>query len=78
MRQTELAFCTSESSYNVTAVSPAPQLKACTELAHRAFPAGSAGGESTCNAGDLGWEDPPEKGKATHSSVRAWRIPWTA
>ena len=55
-----------------------PQLKACTELAHRAFPAGSAGGESACNAGDLGWEDPPEKGKATHSSVRAWRIPWTA
>ena len=26
----------------------------------------------------LGWEDPPEKGKATHSSVLAWRIPWTA
>ena len=25
----------------------------------------------------LGWEDPPEKGKATHSSVLAWRIPWT-
>ena len=25
----------------------------------------------------LGWEDPLEKGKATHSSVLAWRIPWT-
>ena len=25
----------------------------------------------------LGWEDPPEKGKATHSSILAWRIPWT-
>ena len=24
----------------------------------------------------LGWEDPLEKGKATHSSVLAWRIPW--
>ena len=25
----------------------------------------------------LGWEDPLEKGKATHSSMLAWRIPWT-
>ena len=25
----------------------------------------------------LGWEDPMEKGKATHSSSLAWRIPWT-
>ena len=25
----------------------------------------------------LGWEDPLEKGKAAHSSVLAWRIPWT-
>ena len=24
----------------------------------------------------LGWEDPLEKGKATHPSVLAWRIPW--
>ena len=24
----------------------------------------------------LGWEYPLEKGKATHSSVLAWRIPW--
>jgi len=24
----------------------------------------------------LGWEDPLEKGMATHSSVLAWRIPW--
>ena len=36
------------------------------------------------NAGDkkmqvrsLGWEDPLEKGMATHSSILAWRIPWT-
>ena len=27
--------------------------------------------------GSLGWEDPPEKGTATHSSILAWRIPWT-
>ena len=25
----------------------------------------------------LGWEDTLEKGKATHSSILAWRIPWT-
>ena len=25
----------------------------------------------------LGWEDPLEKGKATHSSILAWRSPWT-
>ena len=25
----------------------------------------------------LGWEDPLEKGKATHSSILAWRIPWS-
>ena len=24
----------------------------------------------------LGWEDPLEKGKATHSSILAWRSPW--
>ena len=45
------------------------------------FPGGSAGKESTCNAGDLGlilgWEDLLEKGKATHSSILAWRILWT-
>ena len=25
----------------------------------------------------LGWEDPLEKGKASHSSILAWRIPWS-
>ena len=42
------------------------------------FPCGSPGKESACNAGDwvqsLGWEDPLKKGKATHSSILAWRI----
>ena len=45
------------------------------------LPCGSAGKESTCNAGDLGsipdWEDPLEKEKATHSSILSWRVPWT-
>ena len=44
------------------------------------FLCGSAGKESACNVGYLGlipgWEDPLEKGKATHSSILAWRIPW--
>ena len=26
--------------------------------------------------GSLDWEDPLEKGNATHSSILAWRIPW--
>ena len=25
----------------------------------------------------LGWEDPLEEGMVTHSSILAWRIPWT-
>ena len=25
----------------------------------------------------LGWEDPLDKGTTTHSSILAWRIPWT-
>ena len=25
----------------------------------------------------LGWEDPLEKRKAAHSSILAWRIPWS-
>ena len=25
----------------------------------------------------LGWEDPLKKGMASHSSILAWRIPWT-
>ena len=48
------------------------------------FPGSSAGKESVCNAGVAGetgsipgWEDPLEEGMATHSSICAWRIPWT-
>ena len=45
------------------------------------FLGGSEEKESTCNAGD--WGSIPglgrflEKGMATHSSILAWRIPWT-
>ena len=45
------------------------------------FPGGSDGKESACNAGDLssipGMENPLEEGMATHSSILAWKIPWT-
>ena len=42
------------------------------------FPCGSAGKESACNVGNLGSisrKDTLEKGKATYSSILAWRIP---
>ena len=45
------------------------------------FLGGSGGKESTSSVGELGsilgWEDPLEKGKDTHSSILSWRIPWT-
>ena len=46
----------------------------------RDFPGGSDGKESACRR--LGfdpwvWKIPLEKGMATHSSILAWRIPWT-
>ena len=45
------------------------------------FHGGSDSKESVCDMEDpgliLGWEDPLEKGMATHSSILAWRIPWT-
>ena len=37
----------------------------------------SDGKESAHNAGDEGQEDPLEKRMVTHSSILAWRIPWT-
>ena len=47
----------------------------------RGFTYGSAGKQSACNVGHLGsimgWEDPLKKRMATHSSILAWRIPWT-
>ena len=35
------------------------------------FPGNSNGKESACNAGDLGWEDPLEKGVETNSNILA-------
>ena len=45
------------------------------------FPCGSAGKNPPAMqetwVKSLDWEDPLEMGKATHSSILAWRIPWT-
>ena len=45
------------------------------------LPGGSDGKTSACKletwVWSLGWEDPLEEGMATHSSILAWRIPWT-
>ena len=47
----------------------------------KGFPGVSDGKESASNAGDLGsipgLEDNMREGMATHSSILAWRIPWT-
>ena len=47
-----------------------------TSIALLGFPGSSGGKESACSVGDLGWEDPLEKGMATHFSILAWNIPW--
>ena len=54
----------------------------CTQVLHFGrLPWWLSGKEYVCNAGDwvrfLGQEDPLEEGMATHSSILAWRIPWT-
>ena len=49
------------------------------------FPGGGICKEAACPVQEtyeilvlfLGWEDPLEKGMAIHSSILAWRIPWT-
>ena len=49
------------------------------------FPNGTSGKEAACQCrrckryrfDSLDQEDPLEEGMATHSSILAWRIPWT-
>ena len=47
----------------------------------KGFPGGSDGEESACSAGGLGSVPGSgrslEKGMGAHSSILAWRIPWT-
>ena len=55
--------------------------KRCIYTYIKDFPGGSDGKASAYNTGDRvrswGREDPLEKEMATHSSILAWRIPWT-
>ena len=46
-------------------------------MSWQSFPGGSDGKESARSAGHMDHEDLLEKGMATHSSILAWRIPWT-
>ena len=49
------------------------------------FPGGASDKEPACQCSrhketrvrSLSWDDPPEEGMATHSSILAWEIPWT-
>ena len=55
----------------------------CSNVPFEGFPGGSVGKESACKAGDTGDMGlipvlrSPGGGLATHSSILAWRIPWT-
>ena len=50
-------------------------------LSYVGFPGGSAvknlPAMQEMQVRSLGWEDLQEEGMATHSSILAWRIPWT-
>ena len=50
-------------------------------MIHGVFPGGSVVKnpilKQEMQVQSLGWEDPLEKEMATHSSILAWRIPWT-
>ena len=49
-------------------------------ITHMDFPGGSVVKNlpaSTGDIGEVGWEDPLEEKMATHSSILAWKIPWT-
>ena len=51
------------------------------DLTPLGFPGGASSKEPACQCRldmrDLGWEGPLVQGMATHSSILAWRIPWT-
>ena len=55
--------------------------KICSPNLHVGFPRGSDHKESACSVRDWGFipgsERSPGEGMATHSSILAWRIPWT-
>ena len=55
------------------------------DIPSQGFPGGTSGKEPPCQrrrqkrlkVRSMGWEDPLEKGMATHASILAWRIPWS-
>ena len=66
------------------------QISTCTLVHYLAYawtglPGSASGKEPACHCRQmeetwvwsLGWEDPLEEDMATHSSILAWRIPWT-
>ena len=61
--------------------SPMPPPPECKSRSYYFFLRHTVGKESDCNTGDPssipGWRWSLEKGMATHSSIPAWRIPWT-
>ena len=71
--------------FNVVLASPVPfhiNFRINFSISTKGFPGSSAGKESTCNAGDPGLipglgRSAGKKGKATHSSILAWRTAWT-
>ena len=58
-----------------------PELSGHYVFVYEGFPGGSDSKESACNAEtwvwSQDWEDRLEEGMTTHSSILAWRIPWT-
>ena len=64
----------------MTKIKPAVTLTG-NHISPRGFPGGSDSKESACNVGDSGLIPglgrSPGEGMATHSSILAWRIPWT-
>ena len=72
-------FPMGDTAHQLRPKAPARHLAAAFKTS--SFLDSSVGKESACHSGDpgsiLGWEDALEKGKATHCSILAWRIPWT-
>ena len=75
------------SSMNTSISSPSPSIPLLTcllDMAHQASQVALVVKNPPANSGDIGtWirspggEDPLEESMATHSSILAWRIPWT-
>ena len=65
---------------NMTSKAQAKRQNKWDHIKLRGFPGGSGIKNLQCRRREfdpLGWEDPLEKGMATHSNIPAWRIPWT-